>query len=282
MTVIDFRFRVPTAPFAAAGAASHHCLWWRPTTTRLWREETEPVSATPGKEPTLDDCIEWMEAADVVGVLPGRHLPCASVPNQHLDDLVTAHPRRLIAVAGVDPSDPGHLAEVERWLDRGFAGVQLEVGWLRPAWLPDDARLDPLYELCAARDRIVVVHVGPIGGPDLDHTRPDALCRAARRHPGLRFVMAHAAYPFVDDAVMAVFKHDNVWLGPDPYLEFPGAERFVQWANRSDLVADRILYGSSLGWPQAPDALARFQRLGWRDDVLERVLHRNAATLLGR
>jgi hypothetical protein len=42
-----------------------------------------------------------------------------------------------------------------------------------------------------------------------------------------------------------------------------------------------MLYGSSLGWPQAPDALARFERLGWRDDVLTRLLWTNAADLLG-
>jgi len=41
-----------------------------------------------------------------------------------------------------------------------------------------------------------------------------------------------------------------------------------------------MLYGSSLGWPQAPNALDHFVKLGWRDDVLERLLWRNAAELL--
>jgi predicted TIM-barrel fold metal-dependent hydrolase len=280
--VIDFRFRVPTAEFARAGAAAHHCLWWKTRPTALWRAETEPEPVEPFAEASLEHCVQWMRERDVIGVLPGRDMPCTSVPNDHLADLCRTYPDRFVAFAGVDPSrGAAAVAEVERRIAQGFRGMHLEVGWLQPTLHPDDVSIFPLYERCADLGAIAIIHVGPLAGPELSQTRPDAVCRVAREVPRLTIVMAHAAYPHADDAIMAVFKHDNIWLGPDPYHEFPGGERYREWANRSDYVAERMLYGSSLGWPQAPTALDRFAALGWRDEVLERLLWRNAAELLG-
>jgi uncharacterized protein len=164
----------------------------------------------------------------------------------------------------------------------GFVGVHFETGWCQPPLAADAPSLYPLYALCEDLGAIAVIHVGPLGGPEPVHTSPVAVGRMARDFPKLRIVVAHAGYPHADDAIMAVFKHDNIWLGPDPYHDFPGGERYREWANKSDLVADRMLYGSSHGWPDAPGALERFTRLGWRDDVIERVLYTNAAALLAR
>jgi predicted TIM-barrel fold metal-dependent hydrolase len=276
MPIIDFRFRVPTPEFDRSAHDSHSCLWWKVRPTPFWRHEAVD---RPGD---LGSCLDWMSERDIIGVLPGRDMPCTSIPNDHLRDLSTAHPGRFVPFAGVDPSrGAAALAEIELRAAQGFKGIHLEVGWLQPTILPDDALIDPVYELCAQLGLIAIVHVGPLGGPDLAHTRPDALCRVARKFAGLRIVMAHAGYPFVDDAIMAVFKHDNLWLGPDPYLDFPGGERYREWANQSDFVAERLLYGSSFGWPHAPDALDRFIKSGWNDGVLDKLLYTNAAELLG-
>ncbi|TML10793.1 MAG: hypothetical protein E6G39_15680 [Actinobacteria bacterium] len=279
--VVDFRFRVPTPEFARSAAASHHCLWWKARPTALWRAENEPSPVEPFAEASLENCVQWMRERDVIGVLPGRDMPCTSVPNDHLAELCQTYPDRFIAFAGVDPSRGAPAVdEVERRVGQGFRGVHLEVGWLQPALHPDDVAIFPLYQRCAELHAIAIIHVGPLAGPELSHATPDAVCRVARQFPELRIVMVHAAYPHADDAIMAVFRHDNIWLGPDPYYEFPGGDRYRDWANRSDYVAERMLYGSSLGWPQAPNALEQFMGLGWRDDVLERLLWRNAAELL--
>ena len=280
--VVDFRYRVPTPEFARSAADSHHCLWWKERPTALWRADNEPAPFEPVATASLANCVAWMRERDVIGVLPGRDMPCTRVPNDHLAELCQSYPDRFIAFAGIDPSlGAPAVAEVERRVAQGFRGMHLEVGWLHPTLHPDHRSIYPLYERCSELGAIAIVHVGPLAGPDLDHTTPDAVCRVARQFPQLRIVMAHAAYPHADAAIMAVLKHDNIWLGPDPYHDFPGGERYREWANRSDYVAERMLYGSSLGWPQAPDALARFERLGWRDEVLTRLLWRNAAELLG-
>ena len=282
-TVVDFRFRVVTPEFDASAAGAHAALWWNNRSTALWRHELEPSAAADRATTTLDECASWMRERGVLGVLPGRGMPGVAIPNDHLHDVCARYPDCFVALAGVDASRRRDaMDEIERCMRLGFVGVHLEPGWLRPPLAADAPALYPLYALCEDLRAIVVIHVGPLGGPGVAHTHPDAVAAVARDFPSMRIVIAHAGFPHVDAAVMCVFKHENVWLGPDPYHEFPGGALYRDWANRSDLVAERLLYGSSLGWPQAPGSLDRFVRLGWRDDVLERVLYRNAAALLGR
>ncbi len=278
--VVDFRFRVPTPEFDASGAAAHGAVWWQ-SARPLWRPELD-AAAAPDADRSVEACVAWMRSRGVVGVLPGRDQAGVHVPNDHLRDLCATYPDCFVALAGVDPSARRRsMDEVARRVGEGFAGVHLEPGWLRPPLDLDDRRLYPLYAQCEDLGCLVVAHVGPIAGPALAHTRPDALATVARDFPALRIVMAHAAFPHAEAAVMVVLKHENVWLGPDPYHELPGGHVYREWAHASDLVANRLLYGSSFGWPAAPDALERFGRLRWRDDVLERVLWTNAASLLG-
>ena len=56
--IIDFRLRVPTAPFDASLAASHEAVWWHTRTTPLWRDESHPDE--PARPRTFDACVEWM------------------------------------------------------------------------------------------------------------------------------------------------------------------------------------------------------------------------------
>jgi predicted TIM-barrel fold metal-dependent hydrolase len=287
--VIDVRFRPPTAVFDASAAASHQAVWWHTRSTPLWRAEhaaqpaADDAANVAARARTLDACAAWMRERNVRGVLPGRGTPGVVTPNDHLHDLCVTHPGCFVALAGVDPSQRrAAMDEVARCATLGtFAGVHLEPGWLHPPMAVDDARCYPLYAQCEDLELVLVVHIGPLGGPAAEHTHPGAVARVARDFPRLRILVAHAGYPHADDAILVVMKHANVWLAPDPYHDFPGGERYREWANRSDLVADRVCYGSSHGWPDAPEALERFERLGWRDDVLPRVLHDNAAELFG-
>lgn len=278
--VVDFRLRVPTAAFDASAAGAHRAVWWHTRDTPLWRDEPSPAAASRPR--TLEACVAWMRERDVVGVLPGRGMPGVAIPNDHLQELCTAHPGRFVALAGIDAAQRRvAMDEIARCHALGFAGVHFETGWHEPPLVPDAAALWPLYAQCEDLGLLAVVHVGPLGGPSPAHADPATVGRVARAFPDLRIVMAHGGYPNADAAILCVLEHANVWLSPDPYHDFPGGERYREWAHRSDLVADRLLYGSSHGWPYAPDALDRFVALGWRDDVLARVLHANAASLLG-
>ena len=277
--VVDFRFRVPTAAFDASAAGAHGAVWWHTRTTPLWRDDTTPEAA--GRPRTLEACVAWMRERKVRGVLPGRGMPGVAIPNDHLHDLCTEYPDCFVALAGIDASRRRDaMDEIERCVRLGFAGVHFETGWHQPPLVPDAPALFPLYAQCEDLRTLAVMHVGPLGGPEPACTHPAAVGRVARAFPRLRIVIAHGGYPHVDDAILCVLEHPNVWLAPDPYHDFPGGERYREWANRSDLVADRMLYASSHGWPQAPDALARFEQLGWHDDVLRRALYDNAAVLL--
>ncbi|MGH7675818.1 MAG: amidohydrolase family protein [Gemmatimonadales bacterium] len=110
--------------------------------------------------------------------------------NDRLLALQRAHPDRIRGYACVNPNYTEHaLAEIARCLDAGMIGVKLAAS--RRA---DDPLLDPIAEAAARRGVPVLQHVW-------QHRRRDwpgqeasdgvELCRLARRHPGVHFILAH-------------------------------------------------------------------------------------------
>jgi predicted TIM-barrel fold metal-dependent hydrolase len=280
MAVVDFRFRPPTPHFDGAGAAMAAELPWIHAAAPLWRSELEPAPA-PGTGPTFDDCLAWMRDRDVIGVLPGRLLTHSRLDNDHLLGLQHAHPGRFLAFPAVDGTDVDRAVDdVERFGAAGAPGMQVECGLHRPALFADDPSLYPFYAACEERRLIAMIHCGPFGGPDIAHSDPAPVCNVARAFPDLRIVMAHAGFPFVQEAVLSVLKRPNIWLAPDVYFDLPGGELYLDWANRSDLIASRLLWGSAMGWPAASGALERFATRGLRDGVMEQILWTNPAELL--
>jgi predicted TIM-barrel fold metal-dependent hydrolase len=91
--------------------------------------------------------------------------------------------------------------------------------------------------------------------------------------------MAHSGRRlWYEQAFFMAERHDNVWmdlsgLPPRTIPEvFPKLER----------VADRVLFGSDFpGVPSIAKNVETYRSLGLDDDLVERLLHRNAERLLG-
>lgn len=92
-------------------------------------------------------------------------------------------------------------------------------------------------------------------------------------------IISHGAWPFVSDAIALAIFYPNVYLSPDLYLGFPGSKPYVEAANFQ--LGDRILFGTC--YPNVPYdfALSHFRNQEWKEGVLERILYRNGAELLG-
>jgi predicted TIM-barrel fold metal-dependent hydrolase len=214
-------------------------------------------------------------------VVVGRHTPSQHLPVEAIHRIVHGQPE-LLGIAGIDPVHQGAqaaLAEAEHAVRRlGLSGIGLEPGFGEPARQPDDAVYWPVYEL--ARDLGVPVFLmsGPTT-PDPRHNDPAGLARVAQAFPGLPLVVYHGYWPRVQEAVGLAFRHENVYLVPDMYLFQPGSQAYVQAANQ--FLGDQLLFGSSYPFRPIGQSIEDFLVLGFRDDILERVLHGNAARLFG-
>lgn len=171
------------------------------------------------------------------------------------------------------------MAEAERAVRQlGLKAINLEPGFLSPALPFDDRQFQPIYEASQDWGTPVFLMTGPTT-PDLAFNDPSAIGRIARAFPRLKIVVHHGCWPRADEIIGVAFRYENVTLVPDMYVFQPGGRLYVEAANGA--LADQIAFGSSYPFRAMRQSADDYLRLGFRDDVLERLFYGNAARLLG-
>jgi len=204
--------------------------------------------------------------------------PASDVPNEHVADLVTDYPDRLLGVAGIDVGgdfgDP--LEQTRKAVTKlGMRGIHISPTRSALATRADDRRLYPLYELCTELDVPVIIMTGPFAGPNIEDTHPGYIQRVAVDFPRLPIVCGHACWPFATEMLGVAYRHENVYVSPDAYLFMPGSEVFVQAAN--GFLQDQFLYGSAYPVRELDACLDAFLELRLSADVFRKTLGANAA-----
>ena len=212
----------------------------------------------------------------------------ASVPNEHVADVVGAHPDVFMGMGVIDPWQ-GKLAEreIERISELGLIGV----GELNPArqhFAPNDTRFHPLWRRADDLGLVVLFHGGYAaagsgtpggGGVKLRFSRPTLLDDVAADFPTLRVVCAHPSWPWESVGLAVAMHKRNV------YLDLSGmAPRYLSAEMRQYVrrrIPDKVLFGTD--WPSLSVErwLREFDELGFEDEVREKVLLRNALALFG-
>lgn len=280
MNVIDFRVRPPVAGFERAS------MYVQPDRTAAMGAAfgfpgAMPASLRTGSLRDFED--ERRRAGIGLCVLPGR-VGAPGVGPADNAALVgyAAGMDGLCAFPAVDPLAPGWQGDIDALHRRSPAAVRglvLEPGLLPSPLYPDDERCHPVYAYCAARGWPLILSAGGNIGPDCSYSLPVHVDRAARDFPGLAIIVAHGGWPWIDAINHVAFRRGNVYISPDMYALMPGNETFL--AAMNSYLPERYLYASS--YPFVPLAAYRdaFVRRIASDAVAERVLHLNAARLLG-
>lgn len=270
MRVIDFRLRPPTEEYKAS---------FRGFDVRLGVRQSDAWYNS-----NLEDCLKEMEESDISAVIMGRQTPPSmAVSNDHIKQLADRYPQRFIPIAGIDPTNRRACQdEIDRTAELGFKGVHFDHGLLDPPMSPNDSRLYPIYAQCEDLNLIVCLQIGLLAGDDLSYTSPLPVDQVAKDFPRLQIVLAHGCWPFIDDAIAVMWKRPNVWLSPDAFQFQPGGTRYVELFNVDSRFQDRYLYASS--YPAGPGIKARLEQwksLPWNETIVEKLLYKNAARLLG-
>jgi hypothetical protein len=215
-----------------------------------------------------------------LAVVVGRDTPDLQVSNDRVREVIRGH-AQLAGVGSVDPQrqSPAALAaEIERAVRQlGLLGINLEPGFGKPPLRADDPLLFPVYESCAALSVPVFLMSGPTS-PNLELTDPAPVGRVARDFPHLQIVCYHGFYPYVNEMIGIAFRYENVFVVPDMYLFLPGGALYVEAGN--GFLQDQLLFGTSHPFRAMKQTVEDFIALGWRESVLDKVLHANARRLL--
>jgi uncharacterized protein len=283
-SIIDMRLRPPIpawtrgSVFKTAMHYPRHCLSFKGARS-AWLE-------------SLDLLFEEMDTVGVrYGVLMGRAASGAGdlggVDNREIVNAVARYSDRFLGFLGVDLENiDSALDEVREYLTAdNIKGISIEPGsTLQPRWC-DDPSLEPIYELALEHDMPVSISLSgllsALGGHDITWSNPVSIQRLARRHPNLRIIVSHAAWPYAHEMVLVALASPNVYLSPDLYASTAGmmcADVYVKGANM--FLEGRTLFGSAYPVRDVQDAVADFLKMGWREEILPSLLWRNAAKLL--
>jgi hypothetical protein len=195
---------------------------------------------------------------------------------------------RVVPFCGADVGrGMAAVRELQRFVEQGFRGLSL-----RPfmTGLPaDDRRYYPFYAKCVELDIPVSVHSSANWSAqrsnELGH--PRHLEVVANDFPELKIIVSHGGYPWVLEACLLAWKHENVYLElaahRPKYIARPGTgwEPLLRFGPQQ--LRKKVLYGTGwflLGVP--PSVLVEEMRaLPLPADVLADWLGGNAARLLG-
>jgi uncharacterized protein len=228
---------------------------------------------------TLRDLGVVAHTALAYGHKPGVAEWC----NRHTLAAAARHPRVL-------PTFTFHAEDdVERYVDdalaRGgrLAKVHLQVGRFHTT----DPRLTPVWSRLEEERVPVVIHASAVygvGGGD-EFCGPDALRALLARHPDLQLIVAHLGMPDGDGFLQLAEEVPTLRLDTSMALADPpyGPPIPAPLLARLAAIHDRVLFGSD--FPTIPHRYAAQVRglalLGLDAEGLRRVLHDNAAELLG-
>ena len=156
---------------------------------------------------------------------------------------VQQFPDRFIGLAGYNPFRiTESLIDVERCVkELGFKGAYVHsLGFnIRQ----NDRRMYPLYAKCVELDVPVISQVGHFMGPlPAEPGRPIYLDEVALEFPKLKFVASHTGWPWVEEAIAMVWKHENVYMDTVAHVPKYWGPSMVHFMN--SFGRDKVLFGT--------------------------------------
>ena len=209
--------------------------------------------------------------------------------NDYVAELVNAHPEQFIGFATVDPwKEDRAVAELERAVTQlGLKGLKLHP--IHQAFFPDDTRFYPLYEKCVELGIPVLFHSGFAaagigmpggGGMKLKYAAPiPHIDDIAADFPGLTVIMAHPAWPWVEEQIAVALHKPNVYIDLSGWAPRYIPQQLIHEANTR--LQDKVLFGSDFPYLPPDRWLSGFDQLEVRDEVRPKILLENAKRVLG-
>lgn len=286
--VIDFRVRPPYRGFMEMGIFTKYVVPQKDP-RKLSAFEMGRASVPSCEQRSMELFMQEMDEAGVQACVvmgrknKGHAINAGNIPPEDLYELANKYPGRFLPFAGIDPNDPGACKEVEYVAKEfGFKGISMDPGWCEPCMYPDDGRILSVCEVANSLGLIVTLTASGVAGPDLSYADPLAIQRVAKKFPTLKFVIAHACWPFVPQILGVAMTCPNLYLVPDVYLytdNMPMSDLYVTAAN--GYLKYRMLFASTYPVGGLKQSIEKWSARGFTEESLKLTLHDNAAELLG-
>ncbi len=275
MNVIDFRFR-PNTPETLNGMAN----------SAMFKGLCELIGFPKMKPQSLAEVVEDLDRHNVVkAVITGRDCEStygAKSNNASVLEFVNKYPEKFIGFAGVDPhKGMAAVHNLNKMVnENGMCGASIDP-YLAHIYV-NDAKYYPTYAKCCELDVPVIISSGPatlVPKAVIDHVAPRYIDFVARDFPELKIVVSHGGYPWVNEMITVTQRNPNVYLELSEYEFAPFSEAYFQAVNT--MIGDKVIYASAHPFEDFKIALKNYEKLPINDDVRDKVMFQNAASLLG-
>ncbi|MCH8309838.1 MAG: amidohydrolase [Chloroflexi bacterium] len=252
---------------------------------RMFRMEGAPDS--------VEQMVERYRAADVRAVIFSVDAETETGdrpdPNDYVSETVSRYPDTLYGFCTVDPRK-GQQAVDE--LDRSIAELGLIGLKLHPihmAFFPDDPAYRPLFTRAEELGVPVLMHTGYAaagagtpggGGFKLAYSRPiPHVDNLAAEHPDLKIIMAHPAWPWIDEQIAVALHKPNVYIDLSGWAPKYIPQQLI--AEAGGRLRRKVLFGSDYPYMPPERWLREFAELEIREEARPLILLENARDLLG-
>lgn len=215
----------------------------------------------------------------------------APAVNDAVAEFVSEHDGRVVGFMSVHPDDPNALREMDRCVELGLQGVKLGLNYQRADLLGDGAYA--IYKKAEALKLPILFHMGtsPVRFAPLEEAYPLYVDRIAIACPELKIVMAHMGHPWMQDTIVVIRKHPNVYadisaLFYRPWSMYNALRLATEWS-----VLQKLLFGSDYpiatpqetmdGTRKVNDILDGTKLPRVPEDEIEDIIHRDSFSLLG-
>jgi hypothetical protein len=275
---IDFHVHLPTPDWLDGSMAGYV-------------EAAEAYFRAPVQRASLTELAARYRGLNVRAVLLAWDAETATgrprVPNETVAAACRDFPDVFTGLGSVDPhKGDAAVAEVAIIAALGLRGVKFHPSL--QAFAPDDPAYWPVFAACQEHGLLALFHTGTSGigagqpggqGIGLDYARPIRLDTVAAAHPGLTVVAAHFGWPWHMELVAMALHKTNVYIDISGWSpkRIP-AELVRELRGR---LSGQFLWGSDFPFITPERCLIELESLELPEPVLSRVLHENAARILG-
>jgi uncharacterized protein len=239
----------------------------------------------PEEQPRIDVTVAAMDHAGVgFGLLSAWSAPNQSplISNDEVAEWVSAHPTRFAGLAAVDLNRPMEaIRELRRCVSElGFRGLRV-VPWL---WElpPTDRRYYPLFAACVELGVpffTQVGHTGPLRSSETGRPIP-YIDQVALDFPELVIIGGHIGYPWTEEMIAVVRKHENVYIDTSAYSAKRYPPELVAYM-KSSSGRQKVMFGTNFPMILPQHALKDLDDLGLDNEVRDVFLAGNAQRVLG-
>jgi len=222
-----------------------------------------------------------LHSMDKAGIDKAVVCSIATKPKQFLPILEwskTIASERIIPLPSIHPESPDLPGKVRMCCEEGFKGIKLHPYY--QDFSIDDEALFPVYVEAQRLGMLIVMHSGfDIAFPNDRIADPEKIAKIKEYFPGLQFVATHLGGW---DDWHEVKKHI---MGKPIYMETSFALERLPQAEVSHILRhhhpDFLFFGTDSPWTDQSNALALLYSLHLEQGLLDKILYKNAAALLG-